>query len=237
MLKLKKLWNKIEESSIGTKKYFFLTPAHYSLYCVILPILKKYVKGSTLDLGAGRLCWKPLLEQFSSLYLACDIKIEKKFLNFVSDGQIISVKDEILDTVICFQVLEHTKEPRSVLMEICRILKVNGIAIVSFPHLSYLHGEPEDYFRWTIYGFKNLLPFPLKMEEFCEIGGFICFITTPFFIFINSIFSCIPLLRCFVCGICSLLSKLLYHIDRILGLKELFPLNYVVILKKNEGRN
>jgi len=229
---LKSLWKKAENSYIGTKKFFFLSPSHYGVYHDFVPFFKEYVQGKTLDLGAGRLIWKHLIEKFCLSYFSSDIKIENKELGFVSDGGRISIKDGSFDTVICLQVIEHVKDPKNILKELSRVLKKNGHAIISFPHLSYIHDEPEDYFRFTLYGFKNLCPSDLKIEKVNINGGLICFILIPVFIFLNSIFYKIPLLNKLIFYILSLLSITIFYIDNIFGLKQLYPVNYICCLKK-----
>jgi len=232
MHKLKNLWKEIEDSYIGTKKYFFLSPTHYSIYHDSIPIFKKYIMGRTLDLGAGRLGWKFLIEKFSSEYFSADINLANKNLSFIADASSIPINNDAFDTVVFLQVLEHTRNPAQILTEITRVLKKNGTVIISFPHLSYVHGEPQDYFRYTIYGFKSLCPDNLKIETFQESGGFICFVFTPLFIFLNIITHNIPILNKMFFFLFKLFSVLFFHLDRLFGLRKIYPLNYIVILRK-----
>lgn len=61
------------------------------------------------------------------------------------------------DTVFCRNVLEHVEEPRAALEEFARVLGTGGTAIVSVPHLSYLHNEPTDFYRFTSHGLRYLV--------------------------------------------------------------------------------
>jgi len=230
--RLRIAWAEVEGRHVRTKRFFFLSPTHFLAYHDCFPFFKKYIKGLTLDIGAGRLVWKTLVEKNGAKYISCDIKPESKDLSFITDATHISVREESLDTVICMAVLEHTRNPGEILKGIGRILKKDGYAIVSFPHLSFIHGAPEDYFRYTIYGFESLLPDNLTMEDFKEIGGIICFVMTPIFIAIHSVFHRVFILRDIVFFILSALSIIVFYLDRIFGLRKVCPAGYIVCLRK-----
>lgn len=52
----------------------------------------------------------------------------------VADGFDIPVKDEIIDSLIMSEVLEHLAEPGRALQEIFRIMKKNSLAVLSVPY-------------------------------------------------------------------------------------------------------
>ena len=60
------------------------------------------------------------------------------------------------DIVCIFEVLEHVKEPQNAVRNIYKILKKGGKCICSTPFIFHIHDEPNDYFRFTIYGLKFL---------------------------------------------------------------------------------
>lgn len=45
----------------------------------------------------------------------------------------LSYAEKSFDKIICSEVLEHIPEPRKVMVEICRLLKDDGLAIISIP--------------------------------------------------------------------------------------------------------
>ena len=229
---LKKLWKDTEDAYIGGKGYFFLTPSHYSIYHDFSRFFRPGINGLTVDLGAGRLGWKPIVEKAAKKYLSADISLNGKALDMVADGSKLALRLESVDTLLCMQVIEHTRDPRAILFEASRVLKKGGRAIVSFPHLSYLHGEPEDYFRFTIHGFRSLLPDGLVIEEARASGGLLCFALTPAFIFLNAAAHKVPIAGKCVYYILSLASVVVFHADRFLGMRRLYPLNYICGLKK-----
>jgi len=59
----------------------------------------------------------------------------------------IPFKDNVFDTVICTQVIEHVPRPWLVVHEIYRVLKEGGHLLLSTPFLYPYHLEPRDYFR------------------------------------------------------------------------------------------
>lgn len=64
-------------------------------------------------------------------------------------------------TVLCMETLEHVEHPRRAVAEIHRILKPDGVAIVSSHMKAHIHKYPDDYWRFTPSGFESLLkPFP-----------------------------------------------------------------------------
>jgi len=62
------------------------------------------------------------------------------------------IEDDKFDIVLCLSVLEHTLNPTKLLSEAHRILKKNGILILSVPFVMPLHDCPNDYWRFTKYG-------------------------------------------------------------------------------------
>lgn len=228
----KRLWKETEDNLIGTQKYFFLTPAHYHARCDGFPCFVKYVKGVTLDLGAGRSPYEFFVKPLASGYFSCDAKTENRSLSFSADGENLSVKNESVETVLCLSVLEHTKNPKRMLDEIARVLKPGGHAVFLVPHLCYLHAEPEDYFRYTIYGFQSLCSGSLKTEYYTESGSVLSFLTTPFFILAHAAARKLFAVRNIVFFLCLFLTKIICRLENIRAVKHVYPLNYLVVLKK-----
>lgn len=69
----------------------------------------------------------------------------------------IDLPNESAGTVLCLDTLEHVEYPHKALTEIHRILKPNGIAVISSVMLYPIHDHPYDYWRFTPEGFKSLL--------------------------------------------------------------------------------
>ena len=72
------------------------------------------------------------------------------------DGHTLPFADESFDTLLNIQVLEHTPEPQALLTEMARVLKRDGLLILSVPFCFRLHEEPHDYFRYTPHGIRTM---------------------------------------------------------------------------------
>jgi SAM-dependent methyltransferase len=58
--------------------------------------------------------------------------------------------------VLSIQVLEHTPRPAELIAEMARVLKPEGLLILTVPFCYRLHEEPDDYFRYTPHGMREL---------------------------------------------------------------------------------
>ena len=60
------------------------------------------------------------------------------------------------DIVVCTEILEHTLNPFKAVQEIHRVLKTNGVALVSIPFNFRIHGPLPDCWRISEHGLKAL---------------------------------------------------------------------------------
>jgi len=87
-------------------------------------------------------------------------------VDIVTDINKLPFRSNSVDGVICESVFEHLLEPEKTVAEIFRILQPQGKLYVVTPFMLGYHASPNDYFRWTEYGMRELLKdFDLK-----EIG-------------------------------------------------------------------
>jgi len=124
-------------------------------------------------------------------------------------------------------------EPQRAIDEFYRILVPKGVLILSAPHLSYLHNEPSDYFRFTKYGLKGILEkagFEIIQTE--PAGGLLSFIGfVPATILLNFLYG-IPLLSRIAIFVCQLWTRLIVILDSRLEKGKIYALNYVVVAKR-----
>ncbi len=120
-----------------------------------------HFSGTLLDIGCGRMPYKPLLTGAPSAvekYLGLDVENGphgKPDLCF--DGGHIPLGDASADCAIATEVLEHCAEPEVLLREIARVLKSSGLFFFTVPFFWPLHETPRDYQRFTPFALRRLL--------------------------------------------------------------------------------
>jgi SAM-dependent methyltransferase len=77
-------------------------------------------------------------------------------VQFIADAHSIPLRDGIVDAVLVQAVLEHVLEPSSVVAEIHRVLRADGIVYAETPFLQHVHEGPYDFTRFTESGHRWL---------------------------------------------------------------------------------
>ncbi|MEN9558278.1 MAG: hypothetical protein RL141_647 [Candidatus Parcubacteria bacterium] len=65
-------------------------------------------------------------------------------------------RDASVDGVICECLLEHVTDPIAVVKEVERVLKPGGAFYLTVPFVDPYHSAPDDYYRWTTSGIRQL---------------------------------------------------------------------------------
>jgi SAM-dependent methyltransferase len=79
------------------------------------------------------------------------------FVDVLGDAPLPRFKDEVFDTVLCTEVLEHLSTSSKATRAMARVLKPGGHLILSVPFLHWIHEGSFDYFRYTEFGLRHLL--------------------------------------------------------------------------------
>lgn len=99
-------------------------------------------------------------------YVGCDMRMGPG-VDRVLDLHHIDLPNETAGIVISLDTLEHVEDPRLALTEIHRILKPNGIAIITSVMNFPIHDHPHDYWRFTPQAFASILkPFDTVLTEY-----------------------------------------------------------------------
>lgn len=218
-----------------SEKYWPLSALLLGYFNVFKDVARVFVRGKTLDAGAGMLNAKPILMKYCDQYVGLDRVSDSNKIDMVGDIQAMDmIKSSVFDTVYASQVLEHVPRPWDALSEIYRILKPNGYVIISVPHLSALHQEPLDFYRYTPYGLRFLMEragFSIEAEY--RTGGLISFLCHPLSLIL--VCSCWPTtgIRWVVWFINKYFIVLpALWIDQHLGFHGKYPANILLVGKK-----
>lgn len=138
---------------------------------VINEISKLKAEGVLLDAGAGEQKYKKYcrhLKYISQDFNEYDGKgngsglqtgawdVEKT--NIVSDITNIPLPDASVDAILCTEVFEHIPDPLAAVREFGRLLKKDGIAIITAPFCSMTHFAPYHFATgFNKYWYQNVL--------------------------------------------------------------------------------
>ena len=105
-------------------------------------------------------------------YVGCDMR-EGTGVDKVLNLHHIDQPDSSVGTVITLDTLEHVEFPHMALQEIHRILKPDGIVVITSVLDFRIHATPYDYWRFTPDGFRSLLaPFASSFVGYAGIDRF-----------------------------------------------------------------
>jgi len=118
------------------------------------------IKGVVLDFW----CWeKPYKDLFKyKKYIWVDYKSSghdntRNDIDIYWDWKKIPVDNELFDSFICTEVLEHVFDIDTTLNEIYRVLKKWGKWIITIPFFVWEHEIPYDFARYTYFAIEDIL--------------------------------------------------------------------------------
>ena len=117
--------------------------------------------GTVLDAGAGR---GPSYLPYVDLDADDMIAVDLSFRSYTGTQRRVSAsvthmpfRSGSIDTVLCFNLLEHVFDFRQALSEISRIMKPGGVMYGWIPLIHEVHGAPYDFWRFTDNAMARLL--------------------------------------------------------------------------------
>lgn len=123
-----------------------------------------YLRGKCIDIGAGVAPYEDMISSKVNKYIVADYADTRKSMFALASNEFVEAdvlnlpfENESADSVIFTQVLEHVSNPNLALDEITRILKYDGILVISVPFIYQAHAQPHDYWRFSEHGIKKLL--------------------------------------------------------------------------------
>ncbi|MCO6492116.1 MAG: methyltransferase domain-containing protein [Phaeodactylibacter sp.] len=133
--------------------YKLLFPTYRNRYLFIQRNLGQLARersfGRALNLGAGEGDYDSMIAGYCGQLVSCDINeqdvgyaraLNAKVPNLeyrVEDALNLSFEDNTFDLVISVEVIEHVGRPERMVEEIQRVLKPDGLALITFPSLDF----------------------------------------------------------------------------------------------------
>ena len=121
------------------------------------------LNGSLLDVGCGRMPYKPIIlangriKNYIGLDLEKGVYAEQQKPDLTWNGEKIPLDDNTVDNIFAVEVFEHIPYPEIVLNEIRRVLTPGGVFFFTIPFLWPLHDIPNDECRYTPFSFERHL--------------------------------------------------------------------------------
>jgi SAM-dependent methyltransferase len=156
-------------------------------------------KGTTLDFGCGTMPYKHLFIN-TQKYVGLDVEISgnpyQKKPDILFDGINIPLQNNTIDDVFCGEVLEHVFNPNQVLSEINRVLKPNGLLLLTCPFTIFEHEVPYDYARYSSFGLTHLLKENnFEIIKFVKSGSYLSTLIQLLCAYIYFIIAKIPVIK------------------------------------------
>jgi SAM-dependent methyltransferase len=115
----------------------------------------RYFAGRVLDVGGGRRRGR-FTPPDSARWVVADIGLSGR-PDVAADLLALPFRDASFDAVKATEVLEHVPDAAHALDECRRVLRPGGHLVVTVPFLERLHGDPDDYTRYTETMWRRLL--------------------------------------------------------------------------------
>lgn len=142
---------------------------------IVIPFLESRTWGDVLDIGSKDARYK----QYTGHKTFTTLDIEPKFHPDIVGNIEFFTSPIKYDTITCFQVLEHVKNPEAAIKSMYDLLKPNGRLILTTPFIFQVHGT-EDFWRWTEHGLRMMLK---RYFREINIQGYSNFIGSSFDVF------------------------------------------------------
>lgn len=226
---------RIELEIMTTDERQYFSPIYLAQYQITIPLFKEYLHGHLLDVGCGDMPFKEMIIPLVTEYHGLDMFPRNSDVFYVQDIQDMEqVPSERYDSVICLEVLEHIPDPFRALHELSRVLNPNGICIISVPHLSRIHEEPYDFYRYTKYGLQYMLEAAgFEILQIEVRGGLLTFLGHQISTVILGVTWSVPIIKNIAWFFNKWLITILFNkVDNLINTTKIFPAGYSVVARK-----
>ena len=140
-----------------------ITQPHYLIRNRLLEAITSLagqLNGRMMDFGCGQ---KPYYSLFNvDQYIGVDFENPghshaNEAIDVFYDGKTIPFEKEHFDSIFSSEVFEHIFNLPDILKELNRVLKVDGLMLITCPFSFCEHEVPNDFARYTSFALKHLL--------------------------------------------------------------------------------
>ncbi|MGD8419171.1 MAG: class I SAM-dependent methyltransferase [Gammaproteobacteria bacterium] len=139
----------------------FINPFYFSRKGLArsLSLLAPQVTGKVLDVGCGNKPYRDLYRADEYVGLEIDTPENRaaKAADYYYQGDTFPFDSQTFDSVVSNQVFEHVPDPDRFLNEISRVLRDDGMLLITAPFVWDEHEQPHDYTRYSSFGMISIL--------------------------------------------------------------------------------
>lgn len=214
--------------------YYLLASYRRKLLDKLLEENKHYYKGVVLDIGGrDRGKFKKPKDKVEK-WIFADIEAKHNPDIILDVSEMDKIETESIDVVSAIELFEHVEKINEGIKECYRILKKNGVMILSVPFLYPIHSDPHDFQRWTEDKWKKeITEIDFTIEKFIVMGRYFTVMADMKIIFMESL----PKPLKYFCYIFYPLLDLMAKLDNLSLVKNhsklgKFHEGYFIVLKK-----
>ena len=138
--------------SVSNPNWLVLRRRREIFHCWINAIKAQRI--SVLDVGGRIQPYRPLFDRGKVHYVSVDLRVTP-LVSAVADADRLPFASCSFDVVICTQTLEYVEDPRRTLSEIYRVLKPEGVLLLSVPAIAPIDSI-NDRWRFLPAGVREL---------------------------------------------------------------------------------
>lgn len=121
-----------------------------------------------LDIGCGEKLYYH--KSIKAKVVCADIDNTRK-THIVCDAMSLPLKKSKFDGIVCVNSLYYHNNPSKSIKEFSHVLKKNGKLVLITPFIYPIHDAPDDKYRFTEYGIRELLKDDFNIKTIKTVGG------------------------------------------------------------------
>lgn len=140
-----------------SRVFWQLTALRMEIESVIADYIDDMQPCRLVDFDCGNMPYRPLFAPYVQEYIGCDLPGNDLAEKTIDSAGVLPLQDRSADVVLSTQVMEHIESPAHYLQEASRVLREDGLLVLSTHGVWRYHPDPCDYWRWTSDGLRKQL--------------------------------------------------------------------------------